>query len=302
MKLQLAHKVTEQNNLRRFNPIVAANSDQIQLLSETHQTEVLGFLSERPVHTVVMTSMIHDNGIVSELNRGKFYGYRNAAGMLEGVTLIGHTTLIEVRSQDALEALAIQARKSETPVHVMMSDGETVSDFWNIYGGGTKEPRLVCSEKLFEIKHPVMVREQIPGLGLATRELLLQVAEAHAEVAFEESGINPLEKDRQGFLKRVSRRIELGRVWTVTDENGKLIFKADVVAETPEVNYLEGIWVAPDHRGQSIGTNCLSQLSRKLLDNVKFVCLLSNESFAQAHHAYLKTGFKFKDSCVTIFA
>jgi len=37
------------------------------------------FLSIRPVHTVVITGFITDNGIVSELNRGKFYGYCNAA-------------------------------------------------------------------------------------------------------------------------------------------------------------------------------------------------------------------------------
>jgi predicted GNAT family acetyltransferase len=145
-----------------------------------------------------------------------------------------------------------------------------------------------------------MVREAVPGLRPAAAEELMPVAEAHAEVAFEESGVNPLEKDREGYLKRVLRRIEQGRVWVVFDE-GKLVFKADVVAETTDVKYLEGIYVNPEHRGKGLGANCLSQLSRILLEKVRYVCLLSNVDFRQAHNTYLKAGFKSRDCYVTMF-
>ena len=62
------------------------------------RTEVLAFLRIRPVHTVVMASFINDNGLESDLNRGAFFAYRDEAGKLEGVALLGHTTLIEARS------------------------------------------------------------------------------------------------------------------------------------------------------------------------------------------------------------
>jgi hypothetical protein len=38
-----------------------------------------------------------------------------------------------------------------------------------------------------------------------------------------------------------------------------------------------------------------------LLERVKYVCLLSNVNFRQAHNAYLKAGFKSSDCCVTMF-
>ena len=60
-----------------------------------------------------MTSFIQDNGIESELNRGKFYGYRNMDGTLEGVALIGHTTLVEARTREAIKTLAFKARSSK---------------------------------------------------------------------------------------------------------------------------------------------------------------------------------------------
>ncbi len=305
MKLQLATTICDARSVsaqRQFAPVVVPDMSRLQILIEDNKQEVLSFLAQRPVHTVVMTSMLHDNGIESAQNRGRFYGYRDTSGNLEGVALIGHTTLVEVRSEEALIALALNARESETPLHIMMSDGDSIEAFWHYYSGGAKEPRLICSERLFEIKFPVPIREYISGLRLATEAELMPIAEAHAEIAFEESGVNPMEKDREGYLKRVVRRINLGRTWAIFDDEGKLVFKADIVAETPDVNYLEGIYVHPDYRGNGIGANCLSQLSRILLEKVKHVCLLSNEDFQSAHHSYLKAGFKSKDCFVTIFA
>lgn len=303
MTLQLAYSQNNNQSVNSLEFMIAnavANQSRVQLLTEANQPEVLEFLKMRPVHTVVMTSFINDNGLESANNRGKFYAYRNSAGQFEGVALIGHTTLVECHTEDALIALALKARESETPIHVMMSDGDSIETFWEYLSGGKQEPRLVCSERLFEIKHPVLVREPVKGLRLATAADLLPVATAHAEIAYMESGVNPMEKDREGFLKRVLRRIEQDRVWAVFDED-KLVFQAQIVAETDEVMYLEGIYVNPEYRGQGVGPNCLSQLSRTLLEKAKYVCLLSNVDFLGAHKAYLKAGFKSKDSCVTMF-
>jgi uncharacterized protein len=282
------------------NFVAMPDMSRLHLLRRTDEQEVLEFLKMRPVHTVVMAGFIQDNGLESPNNRGNFYSYRNSAGALEGVALIGHSTLVEARTEDALTAFALIARESKTPIHIMMSDGDSIERFWQYYSSGNQEPRLVCEERLFEIKHPVMVREAVPGLRTATAAELLPVAEAHAVVAFEESGVNPMEKDREGYLKRVLRRIEQGRVWVVFEAD-KLVFKADVIAETSEVMYLEGIYVDPENRGKGLGANCLSQLSRILLEKVKYVCLLSNVDHSQAHHAYRRAGFKSKDCCVTMF-
>lgn len=303
MKLHLAHKHADYKKVDSLEYVISnavANLNRVQTLTESDAPEVLGFLRIRPVHTVVMTSFIQDNGLESASNRGVFYGYKNMRGELEGVALIGHTTLVEAHTEDALIALALKAREAETPIHFMMSDGNSIESFWQYYSNDNQQPRLVCVERLFEIKHPVMVREEVPGLRLATAEELMPVAVAHAEVAFEESGVSPMDKDREGYLRRVARRIEQGRVWVVFEDD-KLVFKADIIAQTAEVKYLEGIYVNAENRGQGIAANCLSQLSRVLLEEARYVCLLSNIDFQQAHYAYRRAGFKSKDSCVTMF-
>lgn len=273
----------------------------ISELRRDDSQEVLTFLSIRPVHTVVMASFINDNGMVSELNRGKFYGFRNANGQLEGVALIGHSTLVEARTDGALTALAFTARNSETPIHLIMSSGNAAETFWQKMTDGLKPPRLTCTEALFEVSFPFAVQKTERQPKNADMSHLIAVAEAQAEVAFIECGVDPLLKDREGFLKRVARRIEQNRVFIVTDGD-ELVFKADIMAATDDVIYLEGVYVSEKYRGQGIGSDCLSALTLELLNRVEHICLLSNVDFESAHASFIKAGFNNTDHCTTLFA
>jgi hypothetical protein len=83
----------------------------------------------------------------------------------------------------------------------------------------------------------------------------------------------------------------MGRTWVWT-EGHRLIFKADVVADTPYVNYIEGVWVNPGDRGQGHGLRCISQLNRTLLRQTRSVCLFVSERRPDAQHFYKRAGFK----------
>lgn len=277
--LQLMNANTPEVRQNDIAPCIALSPDMsnVRELRQEDTQEVLSFLAIRPVHTVVMTSWIIDNGIRSELNRGKFYGYRNASGSLEGVALIGHSTLVEARSDEALKALAFTARTSETPIHLVWSSGNSAEDFWKYLSGCNNAPRLTCTEALFEISFPFAVQECEWRIENAEMSHLLQVAEAQAEVAFIECGVDPMVRDREGFLKRVARRIEQKRVFVVLDGD-KLVFKADIIAETSDVIYLEGVYVAPEYRGRGIGSKCLASLSLDLLSRVEHICMLTATS------------------------
>ena len=82
----------------------------ISELSTADEAEVFEFLSARTIHTVFMASLIRDNGLVSPHNRGSFYACRDRYGLLEGVALLGHATVIEARSENALASFARLAR------------------------------------------------------------------------------------------------------------------------------------------------------------------------------------------------
>ena len=165
---------------------------------------------------------------------------------------------------------------------------------------GLTQPRLTCTEALFDISFPFAVQKSDWELRNADMSHLIAVAEAQAEVAFIECGVDPMLKDREGFLKRVARRIEQNRVFVVTDGD-ELVFKADIIAETDNVIYLEGVYVSEKYRGQGIGSKCLSSLALDLLNRVEHICMLSNVDFEGAHKSFIKAGFKNTDHCTTLF-
>jgi len=278
---------------------LTVESVRVERLRNNDAAEVMEFLAQRPIHTVAMMSMIHDNGIVSTFNRGTFFGCRDLKGQLEGVALVGHATLMETVSNRALAALAQVARECPN-THMIMGEKERVADFWNHYTETGRKQRLACREWLFELTLPAEAREPIAGLRRATADELELVMPVQAELAYAESGINPMEVDPEGFRKRCLRRIEQGRTWVVV-ENNLLVFKADVISKTPEVIYLEGIWLREDYRNKSLGKRLMSELMRRLLENTKSVCLLVNETNEWAQGFYRKCGFNFRATYETIF-
>ncbi|HVF30639.1 MAG TPA: GNAT family N-acetyltransferase [Pyrinomonadaceae bacterium] len=276
------------------------DESHVRELKNENEAELLAFLAARPVHTVAMASFVRDNGIESPLNRGEFFGYRNTAGELEGVALIGHTTLVEARTPGALEGLALRARAATTPIHLIMSSGTMANSFWNYLVGYKKSPTQEFTELLFETGFPLAVHASEHDVRLATSDELEAVAEAHAEVAVIEQGTNPMERDREGFLRRTLRRIEQGRVFVVV-KGDRLVFKADVIAETDGVAYLEGIYTDPEYRGQGMAPKCLSKVFTELLKRVDNVCLLSNVEFTSAHRSFARAGMRNTDACTTLF-
>lgn len=297
----LMHSVMIEN---QYLP-TAEVSVSTELLTNKARNETLAFLAERAVHTVILAGFIRDNGLESPLNRGTMYGCRNSEGRLEGVALIGHTTLIEARTERALQEFAQTARvckKSQpgTGLHVIMGEQESIEKFWRYFADDEVKIRRASRELLLELRKPGKTTGNLPGLRLATLDDLELIAPVHAEMACGESGVNPLDVDPDGFLQRCARRIERGRVWLLL-EGRQLVFKADIQADTPNVIYLEGVYVAPERRGNGIGRRCMSHLTQELLKRTESICVLVNEDNPKAQDLYSSSNFKMSSYYYTIF-
>jgi uncharacterized protein len=268
-------------------------------LYQEDQAEALQFLASRPIHTVFLSSLIRDNGLASPHNRGSFYACRNAQGQLEGLGLLGHATVIEARSDDSLFAFARLARNCFN-AHLIRGERNTLDSFWKHYANPGQEPRLICRELMFEQREALPLTEPIEDLRPATLADLDQVLKVNAAMAFQEAGISPLVSDPGGFRQRTARRIERGRVWIWTSED-KLVFKADVIAETPEAIYLEGVHVHPEERLKGYGSRCLNQLGSILLAGHKSICLTMNQENKKAMAFYKRAGYEFHSHYETIY-
>ncbi len=269
-----------------------------QILSNNHKEEVLVFLAEHPARTFYLAGLIRDNGLVNPLNRGTFYGCRNDRGELEGVGLIGHATLVETHSVAALKALARVARDYPR-VHVLIGEWEKMDQFWHYYRQ-TGTPRLRRRKFLFGLTWPVALGEPVFGLRQATINDLTLVMPVQAQMVLTESGIDPLQVDLIGFRLRCARRIEQGRVW-VCVEGGRLMFKIDVISDTPGFVYLEGMYSDADESAADFESRCLAHLSRRLLARTRSIGVAVDERDAARLEFFKRAGFKRLSCYDTIY-
>ena len=101
-------------------------------------------------------------------------------------------------------------------ISLILSEHDAALDFWSFYSPAS-EPQQNFTELLFEAAFPMLVQDCKWEIRLAQIDEIEAIAKAHAEVAFIETGRDPMTTDREGFLERVARRIEMGRTFVVFD-------------------------------------------------------------------------------------
>src|SRR5215831_9681657 len=176
----------------------------ISELYRSDEAEVVEFLSARPLHTVFMRGLIHDNGMLSPQNRGSFYGSRNYSGQLEAVALIGHATLVESHTENSLISFARVARNCRG-AHLIRGEQESIKIFWTYYAGSSTEPRAIARELMYELSE---VRGEVEDVNLrpATIDDMDKVMAVNAAMALEEGGSSPMKRDPSGFRNRTAHR------------------------------------------------------------------------------------------------
>jgi predicted GNAT family acetyltransferase len=271
----------------------------VRRMTEDMTEQVLAFLAHRPLHTFALAGFILSNGIHSPYNRGTFYVCLNAEGLIEGVALIGHATMFEARSAAAIEAFASLARQHET-TYLILGEEDSVEHFWNIYRDGKEIDHAQNTELLLERRWPVKAHAPVDGLRRAGLSDLDLVVAYHARLVLEERGVNPLENDSSAFRARCAHRIEQGHTW-IWVKDGKLIFKAEIVADTPYAVYLESVTVDPSERRKGYGVRCISQLARSLPDQTRSICLLVASDNCGALAFYKSAGFRLHSQYSAIF-
>ncbi len=270
---------------------------QISQLAPSAEKEVLDFLSRRPIHTFGMTGLIQERGLINDPQQGTYFGCRDEAGALEGVALIGHFTLFETLSDRALQAFASVAQHNKE-IHMMLGEKEKINQFLGFLNHQKSTQAFQYLQ--LEIKNLGKAEACNKVIRLAKPDDLSQIVAAHAQVLFQERGVDRLKVDPESFKKNCLNRILQGKTFVI-EEKGKIIFKVEISTDTPEVVYLEGVWVHQEERGLGYGYRCLSQLIKNLLHRTTSVCLLLGEKNKAALNLYTKIGFQQRGYYQAVF-
>lgn len=239
--------------------------------------QILAFCAEDPVERVFLED-------VARRGLGRFAALGDD-GRLTALCHVGANVVPSGAGCDAFARAAAAGR-----ARMVIGEEGAVSDLW------TAAARMMDRPREDRPGQPVYVLETLPepggtGLREATLGDLDLLVPACAAAHLEEIGIDPLERDPDGFRWRTQAQIGEGRSW-IWIEEGTILFKAEASAWTPAAVQLQQVWVDPSARRRGNAKRAMKDLCCRLLEQVPRVCLFVRPENAPAIRLYDSIGMR----------
>ena len=239
--------------------------------------QILAFCAEQPVERVFLED-------VARRGLGRFTGLAED-GHLVGLCHVGANL---VPSGQGCSAFADAARRGRA--RMIIGEQSAVTELWDEARRSFPAPREDRpGQPVFVLDAPPAPGET--GLRPATLDDLDLLVPAAARTHLEEIGVDPLERDPDGFRWRTRAQIEEGRSWLWV-EDGAIHFKAEASAWTPAAVQLQQVWVDPVVRGRGHAQRGMRDLCRLLLERTPLVCLFARPENAPALRVYEAIGMR----------
>ncbi|MFI7581270.1 GNAT family N-acetyltransferase [Kocuria kalidii] len=139
-----------------------------------------------------------------------------------------------------------------------------------------------------------------PGVRVATSGDLPALLPASAAMFEEEVGYSPYTGGGRGYRDRVSALVEAGRCLVLTDDRGRVVFKADLGSVARGVAQVQGVWVDPAHRGRGLAVPCMAAAVRLARVRTPVVSLYVNDYNVRALATYRRVGFERVGTFATV--
>ncbi|MFJ9635896.1 GNAT family N-acetyltransferase [Streptomyces sp. NPDC101178] len=253
----------------------------------------LAILESEPVANAFVTSRVQVAGLDPWRLGGEMWGWY-ADGRLRSLCYAGANLVPICAGPEAVRAFADRARRAGRRCSSIVGPAEPTALLWRLLEPGWGPAREVRANQ------PLMVTES-PSADITPDPLVRRIRKDETEVLMpacvamftEEVGISPLAGDG-GLLyqARVAELIGAGRSFARIDD-GKVVFKAEIGAATPQACQIQGVWVAPEHRGKGLSeTGMAAVLRYALADVAPVVSLYVNDYNTAARKAYRRVGFR----------
>jgi predicted GNAT family acetyltransferase len=266
-----------------------------RVLDEGDEAAVHRLLATDPVAACVLAGRVESSGTGPSSLGAPLWGTGDGRE-LDAVCLAGANLIpfaVPGAERAAAAAFAERARRSGRRCSTIVGPAASVAPLWDLlapYWGPPRDHRRSQPLLAIDSAPSVPPEPRVRPVRPAELETLLPAAVA---MFTEEVGVSPLRVDGgAGYRARVAELIGAGQslAWI---EHGEVLFKAEIGAVSRAVCQVQGVWVAPAHRGRGIGTAgtaAVVEYARAVLAPV--VSLYVNDFNAVARAAYRRVGFQ----------
>jgi hypothetical protein len=219
-------------------------------------------------------------------------------GELRAVVLSGALTVPYLPDPGDAPRLA-EATRTNPPPHLMVGPRAAVLALHACLDQRRRareihdpQPVMVVDRERLRILPPAPIRrgtrDDVDGLALAAS--MMHREEMSADAAPPDAG---------AWRARMTQLVDRGWSW-VWSEGGRVVFKAELSAWTPDVVQVQGVFTAPTRRARGVATAGMTALCALLLEEVPLVTLYVNAYNAAALRVYRRVGFEQQSEFATV--
>lgn len=231
---------------------------------------------------------------------GQMWGYL-VDGELQSLCHVGANLVPVAGTEESCAAFADRAVRQRRVSSTIVGPHDAVQLLWAGIGDEWGEPReLRWDQPHLEISSPPLV-DADPLVRRTTPGEIDTLYPACVSMYQEEVGVSPeADGGRNLYRTRVAQLVNRG--WSFARiEDGRVVFKAEIACATPDACQIQGVWVAPDRRGEGLCTRGMATIVDIALREVApTVALYVNAHNIGARTAYERVGFRQSATFSTI--
>jgi uncharacterized protein len=223
---------------------------------------------------------------------GEMWG-RWAGGELVAACHVGANLVPVQAGVGDARAFGERALARGRTVSTIVGPQEAVHTFWDAVAGAWGSPR----ETRWQQPHMALDRAPLvapdPLVRRTRRDDLADLYPACVAMYTEEVGVSPEAGGGSDLYRaRVLQLISRGWSFARFDDDGRLVFKAEVACATPYAAQIQGVYVVPDRRGEGLATSGMAAVADIVRREIApTVSLYVNDWNAPARAAYTRVGF-----------
>lgn len=270
----------------------SARSGWIKVLSPTDFPRALEITQTQPLMNAFVASRI-ELGLQHHWKvGGGLWGYCTDTG-LESLLFVG-ANIVPVNTTDqARELFAGELIRTGRRSSSLLGNKIEVLDVWDRISSVWGRPREIRDTQPFMTLDSPARGMRDPRVRHVLPSELSLLLPASIHMFTEEVGVSPvLHGGQDQYERRVAEVIAEKRAFAIF-EDGRVIFKAEVGFATSQIAQLQGVWVAPDLRGQGIASPAVASVVDLVQREVApVVTLYVNDFNIAGFRTYSAIGFR----------
>jgi predicted GNAT family acetyltransferase len=271
---------------------VRPRSEPARLLDDRDRTAALAICDVDPVANVFVASRIRALGLDPGRLGAQIWGFSGEDGQLVSLCYSGANLVPVQATHPAIVAFAERALRQGRRCSSVVGSADVVSELWSHLSprwGSAREVRAVQPLMVIDGPPQVAADPAVRRVRMSEIDILMPACIA---MFTEEVGVSPLTGDGgAAYRARVTELIRSGRAFARI-EGGRVIFKAEVGAATPQACQVQGVWVRPELRGHGIAAPGMAAVVNMARESISpLVSLYVNDFNAAGRATYRRAGF-----------